>query len=237
DDIEEHVIDDEQDDAPIRDKQRQLDVETRLCEELDVDEVDMTGTITLFGLTSMGPDETMSEYAGSLPEDPINLEPITQYLNSVDDYEGGARSEHLPVTPLKFHLDPGLQSLPSHLQSLQLNPTSLAEACETSNAIRERIHENQLQVNKRPIRQYGKQHAMRNFEIGESVGVAVPAFDRASRDDKRIFGQVKKVHNGPCYKIQIKYGVLDRNLLLREIGIRLQFGLVTAILGDAGALS
>ena len=31
-------------------------------------------------------------------EDPINLETITQYL-IVDDYEGGARSERLPVTP------------------------------------------------------------------------------------------------------------------------------------------
>ena len=44
DDIEEYVVD-EQDDALIRDEKRQLDAETRLREEPDVDEVDMTGTI------------------------------------------------------------------------------------------------------------------------------------------------------------------------------------------------
>ena len=41
DDIEEHVVDDEQDDSLIRDDQRQLDAETRLREEPDVDEVDI----------------------------------------------------------------------------------------------------------------------------------------------------------------------------------------------------
>ena len=70
DDIKEHVIDDEQDDSLTRDEQRQLEVETRLREEVDVDEVDMTGTIASSGLTSLGPDYIISEYAGSLPEDP-----------------------------------------------------------------------------------------------------------------------------------------------------------------------
>ena len=176
----------------------------------------MTGTIASSGLTSLGPDETMSEYAGSLPENPINLESITQYLNSLDDYEGGARSERLPVAPPEFDLDPDLQSLSPHLQFLQLNPTSLAEANETSNAFHERIHENQLHANERSIRQYGKQRAVRNFEIGESVSVAVPELDRASTDDKRIFGQIKQVHNGPSYEIPTKYGILDRNFPTSE---------------------
>ena len=59
----------------------------------------------------------MSEYAGSLPEDLINLASIFQYLNSVDNYKGGARSERLPVTPPKFGLDPDFQSLSLHLQT------------------------------------------------------------------------------------------------------------------------
>ncbi len=46
----------------------------------------MTATAPSSRLTSLGPDETLSEYAGSLPGDPINLESITQYLNSVDEY-------------------------------------------------------------------------------------------------------------------------------------------------------
>lgn len=137
-----------------------------------------------------------------MPEDPINLESISRYLNSVDDYEGGARSEHLPVMPPEFDLDPDLQSLSPHLQFLQLNLTSLNEASEASRAFRERIHENQLQANERSIRQYGKQCAVKNFEVGESVSVAVPALDRTSTDDKRIFGKVKRVHNGPATRFR-----------------------------------
>ena len=127
------MVDDEQDDALIRDEQRQLDAETRLPEEPVVDEVDMTGTIASSGLTSLGPDETMSEYARGLPEDPINFESIIQFPNFVDDYKSGARFERLPVTPSGFFLDPDLQSLSPHLQSLQLNPTSLVEVSEASN--------------------------------------------------------------------------------------------------------
>ena len=114
-------------------------------------------------------------------------------------------------TPTKFFLDPGRQSLSPHLQSLQLNPALLAEASEASDAFCERIHENQLQANEQSIRQYGKQCAVRNFEVGEPDSIAVPALDRASTDDKRIFGQVKQAHNGPSYEIQAKYRVLDRN--------------------------
>lgn len=177
----------------------------------------MTGTIASSTLTSLDLDETLSEYAGSLPEDPINLESISRDLNSVDDYESGARSERLPVTPPEFDLDPDLQFLSPHLQVLQLNPTSLNEASKASRAFRKHIHENQLQANERSIRQYGKQRVVKNFEVGESVSVAVPALDRASTDDKRIFGQVKQVDNGPSYEIQAKYGVLDCNFPTSEL--------------------
>lgn len=61
DDVEEHVVDDEQDDALIRDEKRQLEAETCLREEPNIDEVDMTGTIASSALTSLDPDETMSE--------------------------------------------------------------------------------------------------------------------------------------------------------------------------------
>lgn len=92
-DIEEHIIEDEQDDKLIAAEQRQLAAETRLHEELDVPEVDMIATVPSSRLTSVGPDKTLSEYAGSLPGDPINLESITQYLNFVDEYESGRRSQ------------------------------------------------------------------------------------------------------------------------------------------------
>lgn len=56
----------------------------------------------------------MSKYTGSLPGDRINLESITQYLNSVDNYAGSARSERFLVTPPESDLDLNLQSIFSH---------------------------------------------------------------------------------------------------------------------------
>lgn len=44
-------------DAFIRDEQRQLEIKTRLYEEVNIDKVDMTGTIASSGLTSLGPDK------------------------------------------------------------------------------------------------------------------------------------------------------------------------------------
>lgn len=93
----------------------------------------------------------MSEYAGSLPGDPINLESITQYLNSVDEYESGKRSQVDPVTPPEFILDPELHSLSPHMESLQLNPATIAAASQVSTAFRDRIHENQLHASERSI--------------------------------------------------------------------------------------
>ena len=100
DDIEEYVVNDEQDDAFIKDEQPQLDAETRLCEEPDVDEVDITGTIASFGLKSLGPDEMVSEYAGGLPEDHINLDSITQRQGSPDYPNTPVNICHIP------HLSP-----------------------------------------------------------------------------------------------------------------------------------
>ena len=91
-DIEEHLIKDEQDDKLIAAEQPQLAAETCLREEINVAEVDMTATVASSELTSLDPYETLSEYVGSLPGDPINLESITQYLNSVDEYESDRRS-------------------------------------------------------------------------------------------------------------------------------------------------
>ena len=132
--IKEYIIEDEQDDELIAAEQRQLVAETRLREELNVPEVDMTATVPSSRLTSVGPDETLSEYAGSLPGDPINLESITQYLNSVDEYESGRRSQVEPVTSPELVLNPELQSLSPHVESLQLNAASIAAASQASTA-------------------------------------------------------------------------------------------------------
>ncbi len=195
-DIEKHLIEDEKDDELIAAEQPQLAAETRFREEINVAEVDMTSTFASSELTSLDPDEILSEYARSLPGDPINLESITQYLNSVDEYESGRRFQVEPVTPPELILDPELQSLSPHMESLQLNPASITEASEASTLFRDRIHDNQLHANERSIRQLGKQRAVRSFEIGEAVSVAVPALDRASIDDKRVFGQIIRILSG-----------------------------------------
>ena len=48
-------------------EQRQLAAETRLREEFDDEEVNMTAAVASCRLTRLGPDETLSEYAGRLP--------------------------------------------------------------------------------------------------------------------------------------------------------------------------
>ena len=150
-DIKELFIEDEQDDELIAAEQCQLAAETRLCEERNVAEVDITATVASSELTSLGHDKTLSEYSGSLPGDPINLESITQYLNSVDKYESGRRSQVEPVIPPELILDPELQLLSPHMESLQLNPASIAVASQASTAFRDRIHQNQLHANERSI--------------------------------------------------------------------------------------
>lgn len=60
-DIKKHLIEDEQDDELITAEQRQLVAKTRLREELNIAEVDMTATVTSSELTSLGPYETLSE--------------------------------------------------------------------------------------------------------------------------------------------------------------------------------
>ena len=59
--------------------------------------------------------------------------------------------------------------------------------------------------------QYGKQRKTTTFELGDKVSVAVLALDRASTDDKRLFGQVVGIYEEfNTYTILTKHGVLDR---------------------------
>ena len=96
------------------------------------------------------------------------------------------------------------------MQSLKLNPESPREAAESSSTFRAHIHANQLHANEQSIHQYGKQQSVKVFAIGDKVSIAVPALDRASTDDKRIFGQVIKSFD-KAYSIQTKDAVLDRS--------------------------
>ena len=102
------------------------------------------------------------------------------------------------------------------MQFLKLNSDFLQQAAESSRSFRAHIHANQLHANEQSICQYENQRAVTKFAIGDKVSIAVPALDRASTDDKRIFGQVIKSFNN-AYSIQTKYGVLDKNYPTSEL--------------------
>ncbi len=90
----------------------------------------------------------------------------------------------------------------------------------------------QLYANERSIRQFGKHLGVRSFKIGEAVSVAVPALDRASTDDKRVSCQVIRIHSGPSYEIEAKYGILDQNFStfeLMPLPSRINFGILTPL--------
>lgn len=74
----------------------------------------MTGTITSSILTRLDPDEIMSKYTSSLPENPINFPFISRYLNFINNYKDGIRLERLLVTFSELDLDPDLLSFFSH---------------------------------------------------------------------------------------------------------------------------
>ena len=52
-------------------------------------------------------------------------------------------------------VDPELQLLSPYMKFLQLNPATIAAANQVSTVFRDRVHENQLYVNERSIRQFG----------------------------------------------------------------------------------
>lgn len=98
--------------------------------------------------------------------------------------------------------------------SLQINKQGSLHELEAypTTAIRQHVIVNQSIANERSIRQVGQQRNVVALKEGDPVSVAVPALDRASTDDKRVFGRVITVYEELyLYKILTKYGVLDRN--------------------------
>ena len=113
--------------------------------------------------------------------------------------------EGLPVDP--DLLSPRLNRL--RIEEVDSNPTT---------KLRQQVRINQEHANKRSQRQYGKQRQITTYEVGDQVSVAVPALDRASTDDKRIFGRVIAVREEyDSYQILTKYGVLDRQYPISEL--------------------
>ena len=84
--------------------------------------------------------------------------------------------------------------------------------------LRQQVRNNQQYANERSKRQYDKQRQITTFELGDQVSVAVPALDRASTNDKRIFERVIGViEDYDSYQIQTKYKILNRNYPISEL--------------------
>ena len=112
-------------------------------------------------------------------------------------------------------VDPDLLS--PHLNRLRIDPPQEVDS-DPITQLREQVRINQQHANKRSQRQYGKQRQITTYQVGDQVSVAVPALDRASTDDKWLFGKVIAVREEyDSYQILTKYGVLDRQYPISEL--------------------
>lgn len=114
-------------------------------------------------------------------------------------------------------VDPDLFS--PQLDRLRIEHSDPQELDSTpTTALRQQVRINQSHANERSKRQYGKQRQVTTFELGDQVSVAVPALDRTSTDDKRLFERIIDVKEDyDSYQILTKYGVLDRNYPISEL--------------------
>ena len=175
--------------------------------------------------------------ASNIADDPDYKEDVTFRLindsnRMLADQEAAAAREDIspstpdPTTPPNYRQEDGLPVDPD-LLSPQLDRLRLEQLetqqpreldCTPTTALRQQVQINQKHANERSQRQYGKQRQVRTFDLGEQVSIAVPALDRASTNDKRLFRRIVGYHpNYNSYQILTKYGVLDRNYPISEL--------------------
>ena len=149
------------------------------------------------------------------------IEDSNREILEVQTVVAGEINTASPVTPPNRGLEEGLP-VDSDLLSPQLTRLQLEPSEEIINpsspVLRQQVRVNQQHADKRTRRQYGKQRQITTFEIGDQVSVAVPALDRATTDDKRMFGRVINVKEEyDSYQIVTKYGVLNRWYPISEL--------------------
>lgn len=209
-DVEDQEIDDEMDTSLIYEAVEQENIERRVQDRLIADSAadnpeyqeEVTRRIIEDGNRTLADKELEREEREE--EQPPTTNPSTPPDRRPD--------EGLPV-------DPDLLS--PHLDRLRIEyPDSEEEESDNnpSPALRDRVRVNQRHANERAKRQYGKQRQIITFEVGDQVSVAVPALDRATTDDKRLFGRIVDVKGDyNNYRILTKYGILDRNYPISEL--------------------
>lgn len=215
---------------------RQITEEDVENQEID-DEVDDSLIYERRDQTTMEERVELQLVAPETANDPEYQEAVTYRIiddsNRIiaDEEAARAREEHRsntidPSTPPNRRPEDGLPVDPD-LLSPQLDRLRLAQqdveerdelASTFTTSLRQQVQINQRHANERSKRQYGKQRQTTTFELGDQVSVAVPALDRASTDDKRLFGRVIGVHKDyDSYQIVTKYGILDRNYPISEL--------------------
>ena len=209
DEIEEQEIDDKVDNSLTHESVNQVTMEERVQQQLDAPNVVQEDKYQ--------EDQT---HQSNVDFDPISQERDTQMREITESDTAG------PSTPPNRTPKEGLLVNPD-LLSPQLDRLRLArrESNEPqeldstpTTALRQQVQVNQKHANERSQRQYGKQRQVRTFALFDQVSVAVPALDRASTDDKRIFGRVIGLNpEYNSYQILTKYGILDRNYPTSEL--------------------
>lgn len=209
-DVNDQEIEDEQDDQLITEETQQLRDEITVHKSIvqATTEEGLLSRVILPVITFSSAQNSYIPDNDLLPIDPTDLQAIGTYLEQRHHNSGHLLSPP-PITPPKRPVDEELADLSPHISSLRLNKEFLIAAIESNNALCAQVHINQLHANERAVRQYGKQRLVKVFEIDNKVSVVVPALDRASTDDKRIFGRIIRIV-GDTYGIQTKYGILDQ---------------------------
>ena len=213
DQVEEMEIDDEMDTSMIHEAVAQEAMEQRVQIQRDDNDPDHHEHFTnrlLDDSNRMLEEEEAAAREGIPPETanpvtPPNRRQAEGLLVDLDLLS--PHLDRLRIVQQQESQEPESQELES--QELDNAPTT---------ALRQQVQINQKQANERSQRQYGKQRQVTTFELGNQVSVAVPALDRASTDDKRLFGRVIGLHpEYNSYQILTKYGFLDRNYPISEL--------------------
>ncbi len=205
--IENQEIDDEEDTSLIHEAVNQVAMERRVQQSFEV--------------PNPGEDP---EYQEDFTHNLIMQENRSLADNAANTGEESVSNTANPSTPPNPESEEGLPVDPD-LLSPRLNRLHIEQQPENqeldtnpTNSLRQRVRINQQHANERSKRQYGKQRRTTTFDVGDQVSVAVPALDRASTDDKRLFGRVIGVKEDfDSYQILTKYGVLDRNYPISEL--------------------
>ncbi|KAH8820753.1 hypothetical protein F5884DRAFT_827092 [Xylogone sp. PMI_703] len=69
------------------------------------------------------------------------------------------------------------------------------------------------------IQKYSKRHKVEHFKPGDIVAIRIPKEDRTSTDNRTLWGRILTEPHSHRYKIATQYGVLNRLMPTKDLGI------------------